>query len=113
MFKEIGQLASLMRQLPKIKEEAEQFQAKLSQIQVDGSAGGDMVRVRVNGRMELTSVSISESAWALQDREMLEDLLAAAANQALGKARELVNSEMQTMAQNLGLPPGAGLPGLS
>lgn len=113
MFKEIGQLASLMRQLPRIKEEAEQFQAKLSQIHADGTAGGDMVKVRVNGRMEIASVSISESAWALQDREMLEELITAAANQALDKARELVNAEMQTMAQNLGLPPGAGLPGLT
>jgi DNA-binding YbaB/EbfC family protein len=113
MFKEIGQLANLMRQLPKIKEEAEQFQAKLNQIQVEGSAGGDMVTVRVNGRMEIIGVKITEAAWAMQDREMIEDLFASAANQALGKAREIVNGEMQSMAQNLGLPPGAGLPGLS
>lgn len=113
MFKEIGQLAGLMKNMGKIREEAERFQAKLGEIQADGSAGGDMVIAKANGRMEILSVKISEAAWALQDREMLEDLISAAINQALGKVREAVNVEAQSMATNLGLPPGASLPGLS
>ena len=113
MFKELGQIAGLMRQLPKIKEEAERFQAKLGEIQADGSAGGDMVVVRANGRMELLKVTLTEAAYALQDREMLEDLIAAAANQALAKVREQVNAEAQNMASNLGLPPGMNLPGMT
>jgi DNA-binding YbaB/EbfC family protein len=113
MFKELGQIAGLMRQLPKIKEEAEKFHAKLGGIQTEGSAGGDMVTVRVNGRMEVLKVTLTDAAYALQDREMLEDLIAAATNQALTKARELVNAEAQNMAGNLGLPPGMDLPGLA
>jgi DNA-binding YbaB/EbfC family protein len=113
MFKEIGQLAGLMRNMGKVREEAERFHAKLGEIHAEGTAGGDMVTAKVNGRMEVLGVKISEAAWALQDREMLEDLIAAATNQALVKAREAVNQEAQSMASNLGLPPGMGLPGLT
>jgi nucleoid-associated protein EbfC len=113
MFKEIGQLAGLMKNMGKIREEAERFHTKLGEIHAEGSAGGDMVVVKTNGRMEVLSVKISEAAWALQDREMLEELVSAATNQALTKAREAVNQEAQSMATNLGLPPGMNLPGLS
>jgi len=113
MFKEFGQLAGLMRNLPKIKEEAEKFHSKLGELQAEGSAGGDMVTVMVNGRMEVLKVRLTDAAYGLQDREMLEDLIAAATNQALSKVRELVNAEAQNMAGNLGLPPGMGLPGLA
>lgn len=112
MFKEFGQIASLLRNAGKLKEEADRFQGKLGELTADGSAGGDMVTVRVNGRMEILKVTIADSA-ALQDREMLEDLICAATNQALTKVRELVNREAQTMAQNMGLPAGMNLPGLS
>ena len=113
MFKEIGQIAGLMRNMGKIKEEAERFQAKLGEIHAEGAAGGGLVTAKANGRMEILNVTISEAGWALQDREMLEDLVRAATNQALTKVREQVNAEAQSMASNLGLPPGAGLPGLS
>lgn len=112
MLKEFGQLAGLMKNLGKLREEAERFQTKLGEIVAEGAAGGDMVIAKVNGRMEVLSVKISDAAWALQDREMLEDLIAAATNQALVKVREQVNKEAQSMATNLGLPPGASLPGL-
>jgi len=113
MFKGVGQLFSLLGNAGKIKEEAERFQSKLGEISAEGSAGGDMVTVKANGRMEILKVTISESAAALQDREMLEDLVCAAANQALAKVRELVSHEAQNMAQSLGLPAGMNLPGLS
>lgn len=112
MFGQIGQIAGLLRQLPKLREEAEKFHAKLGEITTDGSAGGDMVTVRVNGRMEVLKVSLTDAAYALQDREMLEDLIAAATNAALAKAREQVNAEAQNMASGLGLPPGMDLPGM-
>jgi DNA-binding YbaB/EbfC family protein len=113
MFKEIGQLAGLMRNIGKLKEETDRFQAKLGDLQAEGAAGGDMVVVTANGRMELLKVVISDAAMGMQDREMLEDLVCAAANQALAKVRALVNQEAQNMAQSLGLPAGANLPGMS
>jgi DNA-binding YbaB/EbfC family protein len=111
MFKELGQLTSLMRNMGKLREEAERFQAKLGDIRAEGSAGGDMVTVRVNGRMEILSVKIADTA-PLQDREMLEDLICSATNTALAKVREQVNQEAQNMAATLGVPPGMGLPGM-
>ncbi|MFN4261533.1 MAG: YbaB/EbfC family nucleoid-associated protein [Gemmataceae bacterium] len=111
MFKELGQIAGLMKQLPKIKEEMERFQQQLGQIQAEGDAGAGMVRVRVNGRMEILSCAISPETLA--DREMLEDLIRAATNQAITKVRQQVAEESAKMATNLGLPMGGlGLPGL-
>jgi len=113
MFKEIGQLASLMRNLPRIKEEMERFQATVGQITAEGDAGAGMVRVRVNGKMEILGCRISDEAMRLNDREMLEDLIKSAANQALDKARQVVAEETRKMTTSLGMPAGMGLPGLS
>jgi DNA-binding YbaB/EbfC family protein len=110
MFKEIGQLATLMKQLPKIKEEMEKLQARLGQISADGDAGGGLVKVLVNGRLEVTACTISDEA--LKDRELLEDLIRAAVNQAIEKARKKAGEETQKMAAELGLPTGMNLPGL-
>ena len=109
-FKDFSQFAGLMRQLPKIKEQVEQLQQKLGQMTAEGDAGGGMVRVRVNGRMEVLACTISDEAMRLGDREMLEDLVRAAANQALDRARQMVAQET---ASGLGLPPGMALPGMS
>jgi DNA-binding YbaB/EbfC family protein len=112
MFKEFGQLAGLMRNLPKIKEEMERFQQRLGQVTAEGDAGGGMVRVRVNGRMEVLSCTLSDEAMGLNDREMLEDMIRAATNQALERVRGQVAEETGKMASGLGLPPGMGLPGM-
>lgn len=110
MFKEIGQLASLMKQLPKIKETMEKLQQRLGQITAEGDAGGGMVKVTVNGRLEVTACAIAEEA--LKDRELLEDMVRAALNQANDKARKKSAEETQKMAAELGVPLGMGLPGL-
>ena len=112
MFKELGQIASLMKQLPKIKEGVERFQQSLGQITAEGDAGAGMVKVRINGRMEVLSCAISEECMKLNDREMLEDMIRAATNQALQKARVMVADETSKMATGLGLPPGMALPGM-
>ena len=113
MFKEIGQIASMLKNLPKIKEEMGRLQGRLSQITAEGDAGGGMVKVRVNGAMEILGFALSEEAMKLNDKELLEDLLRAAANQALQRVRTLVAEETGKMATNLGLPAGMNIPGLS
>jgi DNA-binding YbaB/EbfC family protein len=113
MFKEIGQLAGMMRQLPRIKEEMERLQQRLGQIVAEGDAGAGMVKVRVNGRMEVQSCTLTDEAVRPNDREMLEDLIKAAVNQALEKARQQVAEETSKMATGLGLPAGLGLPGMT
>jgi DNA-binding YbaB/EbfC family protein len=112
VFKDIGQIAGLMKNLPKIKEEMDRLQQRLGQITGDGDAGGGMVKVRVNGRMEILSCVLSDEAMRSSDRELVEDLIVAAVNQALQKARRLVADETGKLATGLGLPPGLNLPGL-
>ena len=110
MFKELGQLAGLMKNLPRIQEEAERLQQRLGQLTAEGDAGGGLVKVKVSGRMEVLSCTLSDEA--LRDREMLEVLLRAAVNQALERVRRLAAEETGKMAGALGLPPGLNLPGL-
>jgi nucleoid-associated protein EbfC len=116
MFKELGAMMSLLGNKGKIQEEVQKFNAQVGTITAEATAGAGYVTVKVNGRMEVQSVRISEEAMALNDREMLGDLMAAATNQALNKVRELLAQESAKMAANIGLPPGmlgGGLPGLS
>ncbi|HEX5269340.1 MAG TPA: YbaB/EbfC family nucleoid-associated protein, partial [Gemmataceae bacterium] len=111
MFKELGQMMGLMKQLPKIKEEMERLQQRLAQVTADGEAGAGLVKVRVNGKNEVVSCTISEEARA-GDREVLEEMVRGAVNQALSKARVLAAEETQKMAASLGMPLGMGLPGM-
>jgi nucleoid-associated protein EbfC len=115
MFKELGGLMSLLQNKGKIQEEIQKFQASVAQITAEASSGAGYVTVKVNGRLEILSVRISDEALKLNDREMLEDLIAAATNQALAKVRQQLSEESAKMAANMGLPPGmlGGFPGLS
>jgi DNA-binding YbaB/EbfC family protein len=111
-FKQFGQMASLLQQLPKIKEEMERLQQRLGQLVAEGDAGAGMVKVRVSGKLEMLSCSVSEEALRQSDRELLEDLIRSATNQALERARQLAAEETGKMAAGFGLPPGLGLPGM-
>jgi hypothetical protein len=116
MFSEIGAMMKLLGNKGQIAEEMQKFQASVGQITAEANAGGGMVTVKVNGRMEVLSCTIAEDAMKLNDREMLEDLMVAATNQALGKVREQLAAESAKMASVMGLPPGmlggGGLPGM-
>jgi DNA-binding YbaB/EbfC family protein len=87
MFEGLSQLANLMKSLPRIREQAALLQQRVGDISVEGDAGAGMVKTKVNGRFELTGLTISEEAWKLNDREMLEDLIKSAVNQAMERAR--------------------------
>src|SRR5947209_7450389 len=111
-FSNIGQLAGLMRNMGRLREEAERFRDRLRDLQAEASAGGDLVTVRVNGHTELIKVMLTPAALEMGDREMLEDLIVSATNQAIAKVRELIRVEAQNMAQSMGLPPGMDIPGI-
>lgn len=116
MFKELGAMMNLLGNKGKIQEEMGKYQQVIAGITADGASGGGMVTVTVNGKLDVTKLSITDDALKLNDREVLEDLIAAAVNTALGKARELIAAETGKMAAGLGLPPGmlgsvGGLPG--
>jgi len=104
MLGQLGQLASLMKNLPKIREEMDRLQGAIAKITADGDAGAGMVKAKVNGHMEVVRCEISEELMKLNDREMLEDLVRAAVNQAIKKAKQIVTEETSKMASGLGLP---------
>jgi DNA-binding YbaB/EbfC family protein len=115
MFEKLGAMMSLMGNRGKLQEEIQKFQAHVGTITAEATAGAGYVVAKANGKLEVVSVRISEEAMSLNDREMLEDLVAAAVNQALAKAREQVAAASAKMAENIGLPAGmlgGGLPGL-
>lgn len=111
MFKELGSMMSLMKNLPKLQASMLEMQAKIGEITTEGNAGAGMVVVKMNGRFEMTDCRISDEALKLNDRDMLADLILAATNQAMSKAREEVAKVTATMSQEMGLPlpPGLGL----
>ena len=110
MFEKLGQLASLMKNLPKMQEEMTKLQGRIAQVTAEGDAGGGMVKAKVNGHMEILACTISDEAMKTNDKELLEDLIRAAINQALQKARQSVSEETAKMAAGLGMPPGFQMP---
>ena len=99
-----------------ILKQAQQFQARMAKLQeelgdktVEASAGGGMVTVVVNGRKELVSVKIDPEVVDPEDTEMLQDLILAAVNEGLARAKGMVNEEMGKLTKGLNLP---NIPGL-
>jgi nucleoid-associated protein EbfC len=104
MLGQLGQLASFMKNLPKIREEMDKLQGAIAKITAEGDAGAGMVKVKVNGHMEIVRCEISDELMKLNDREMLEDLVRAAVNQAIKKAKQTVTEETSKLASGLGIP---------
>jgi hypothetical protein len=96
----------IVKQAQKMRAEMERIQAEAAAKTVEGSAGGGMVTVVANGKGEILSVKIDSEVARGEDLEMLQDLVMAAANDALRKARELMAQEVSRLAGGLGLPPG-------
>jgi hypothetical protein len=96
----------------KIQQQMGQAQAKLDTIEVEGVSGGGLVKIRATAKGRILGVSIDDSLIVPADKQMLEDLVAAAFNDARTKADQKANEEMGRVQQGLGLPPGLNLPGL-
>ena len=101
-----GGLGQMLRQA---QENLQRTQEELASLEVTGSAGGGVVTVTLNGRYQARGVSIDDS-FVGGDREMLEDLVAAAINDAVRKVEELSRERMTDLTAGLGLPPGLKLP---
>ena len=95
-----------------IQSQMGEMQAKLDGIEVEGAAGGGMVKVRASAKGRILAVEIDESLLKPEEKQMVEDLVTAAFNDARDKADRVSNEEMQTMQGGLGLPPGFNLPGM-
>ena len=111
VFNNLGNLADLMKNAGKLRESMEKATESLGQLQVDGTAGGGVVSAKVNGRLELVSIRIDPKLLADGDAELLEDLVLAAINQGLSKAREAAAQSISSMAGGLPIPGLSGLLG--
>ena len=103
-----GNIAAMMQQAQRMQENLKRAQEELAQLEVTGSAGGGMVAITITGRMEARKVRIEPSA--LGDAEMLEDLIAAAFNDAVNKANAESEKRMSAATAGMPLPPGMKLP---
>jgi hypothetical protein len=99
----------LMKQAAELKTKMEAMQAELDQIEVEGSAGGNLVSVKITAKGELKSVSIDASLMKPDEKEIVEDLLVAAHAEARRKAETLLQEKMQALTGGLPLPPGMKL----
>ncbi len=105
-----GNFNNLMKQAQAVQASMQKAQAELASIEVVGEAGGGMVKVTVNGRHEAKRVQIEPAVVSAEDREMLEDLLAAAFNDAVHKLEAKVQEKMASLMAGVQLPPGVKLP---
>ena len=92
------------------QEELTKAQANLETIEVEGASGGGMVKVRATAKGTIRSIDIDESLLAVSEKQILEDLIVAAFNDARAKADSASNSEMEKMTSGMPLPPGFKLP---
>lgn len=106
------ELTDLFKQAKAMQEKAAEMQAQLAQIEVEGTAGGGMVRVTMSGKSEVKRVKIDPSLLKPDEAEIVEDLIVAASADARTKAERRMAEEMKKLAGGLGLPPGMGIPGL-
>ena len=100
----IGAMGDLLKQAQEMQTRMAKIQEELANKTVQGSAGGGMVQVTVNGQFNMTAVQIEPSVINASEKEMLEDLILAAVNDGMRKARELASSEMSKLTGGLKIP---------
>jgi DNA-binding YbaB/EbfC family protein len=105
-----------MPNMGQLMKQAQQFQSKIAKLQeelgeqtVEASAGGGMVTVIANGKQEIVSIVIDQEVIDPDDAEMLQDLILAAVNDALSRAKGMVNEEMGKLTKGMNIP---GMPGM-
>ncbi len=104
-----GEMGKLMQQAQKMQEKMQEAQEEIARMEVEGAAGGGMVKVTMNGRHEVQRVAIDDSVVG-DDREMLEDLVTAAVNDAVQKVEAETKERFSGMAGGMGLPEGFKMP---
>ena len=99
-------LADIFKQAKDVQARANAMQEQLALIEAEGAAGAGMVKLVLNGKAELKSLSIDPSLLRPEEREIVQDLVIAAHTDAKAKVERRVGEEMQKLAQDMGLPPG-------
>ena len=104
-----GGMGQMMKQAQKMQEDMQKAQEEIANMEVEGQAGGGMVKVVMNGRHELRKVELDDSLMS-DDKEMIEDLLAAAVNDAVRRIEQQSSERMSGVTAGLNLPGGMKLP---
>ena len=104
-----GGIGNLMKQAQKMQADLQKAQEQLALEEVTGESGGGMVKITMNGKHEVRRVEIDESLVG-DDKEMLEDLVAAAINDAVHRVADKTQESMSGLTAGMGLPPGLKLP---
>jgi hypothetical protein len=110
MEHDVNNLDDIMKMAQNVQAELEKAQASLDTIEVEGVSGGGLVKVKASAKGRIIGVSIDDSLIDKAEKQMLEDLIAAAFNDARAKADAASGSEMSKMTSGLQLPPGFKLP---
>ena len=104
-----GQLAGLMKQAQAMQDNMKRAQEEIALLEVEGASGAGLVKVTMTGKHEVKRVTIDPSLLA-EDKDMLEDLVAAAFNDGLRRAEELSTAKMGKLTAGMPLPPGMKFP---
>ncbi len=106
MFGNMGNMAGMMKKVQKLQADMAKLQEELKARTLEATSGGGAVTVVVNGEKQIKSIKIAPSAVDPEDVEMLEDLVAAAVNEALKKVDDMMAQEMGKLTGGMNLPPG-------
>ena len=106
-----GGMQGMLKQVQKMQAEIQRVQGELINLTVTEEAGGGMIKATANGNKEIISIEIDPQVINKDEKEILEDLVVAAVNKALGSAAKMAEEEMAKVTKGM-LPPGMNIPGL-
>ncbi|MEH6579391.1 MAG: YbaB/EbfC family nucleoid-associated protein [Amphritea sp.] len=104
-----GGMGDLMKQAQKMQEELQKAQQEVARAEVTGESGAGLVKIVMNGRHDVKSIAIDDSLME-EDKEILEDLIAAAVNDAVRKVESSTQECMAKVTGGMGMPPGFNMP---
>ena len=106
----MNNMSQIMKQAKAMQDKMAEMQKKIEEQEVEGSSGGGVIKVLVNGKNEIKSLKIDPTLINAEEVEVLEDLLIAAINDANKKLKESAANHMSSLSDGMGLPPGMKLP---
>ena len=101
---------NMLKQAQELQKKMADAQKKVEELEAEGASGGGLVKVKINGKNVTTSLSIDESLISKDEKEILEDLIVAALNDARENVQKKISEEMSSLTGGLKLPPGMKLP---
>ncbi len=105
-----GNIGNMMKQAQQLQENMQRAQAEIASLEVTGEAGGGMAKVIITGKHQVRRVTLDPSLMTGNDKEMIEDLVAAAMNDAVQKLERTTQEKMSGLMGGMSLPPGLKLP---